>query len=46
MHTFYVKYNLQKSSITWTVLYSIVNQKRIFFVSPFGYLENKKYDSI
>jgi len=40
MCMFYVKYNLQNSSFTWAVLYSIAPQKRVFFISLFGYLHN------
>lgn len=40
MHMFYVKYNPQNSPFTWAVLYSIVTQNRVFFISPLGYLEN------
>ena len=40
MHIFYVKYNLQNSSFTWAVLHSIVTQKRVFVITPFGYLQN------
>jgi hypothetical protein len=40
MRMFYVKYNLQNSSSTWAVLYSTATQKRVFFISLFGYLQN------